>query len=290
VVLTLETWPKSTQLTTAATVLAETGIGVGDTALVSRMIDEATAGIESLTGRVFARSQWKQKLHGTGTVKMRLARRPVLRIDALVVDGVAADETAIEIIDADGGWIRLEGGFTRSDRPTWEITYTAGFLLPGDDVTSSTISAAASDDSFNDTAGAFPSLLVAGDWIQAASFTAPADNGRHRVLAGSTASKILTSSSLVDEAAGAARSILLRNLPREIEREAIDWAKSLYDVRLAGSSAEIASEETPDYKVSYRSSSGSTESGDAAIARARERLAPWIISGGAFASSEVQRG
>ena len=82
--LSLETWPKSTQLTTAATVLAETGIGAGDTALVSRMIDEATAAIESFTGRVFARSQWKEKLHGTGRVRMRLARRPVLRIDAQI--------------------------------------------------------------------------------------------------------------------------------------------------------------------------------------------------------------
>jgi hypothetical protein len=288
-VLSLETWPKSTQLTTAATVLAETGIGAGDTALVSRMIDEATAAIESFTGRVFARSQWKEKLHGTGMVRMRLARRPVLRIDALVVDGAAGDATAIEIVDADGGWIYLEGGFARSERPTWEITYTAGYLLPGDDVTASTISAAASDDSFNDTAGTFPSLLVAGDWIQAASFTAPADNGRHRVIAGSTASKILTSSALTDEAAGAARSILLRNLPREIEREAIDWAKSLYDARLSGSSSEIDSESTPDYTVTYRSASASAASGDAVLAQARERLAPWVIEKPGVRSHEIVR-
>lgn len=284
--ISLETWPKSTQLTTAATVLAEAGISGGDSALVSRMIDEATAAIESLTGRVFARAQWKEILPGTGGARMRLSRRPVLRIDALEIDGVVTDETAVEIVDADGGWIYLEGGFTRYTRPVWAVTYTAGFLLPGDDVAAaSTISAAAADDSFNDSAGGFP-LLVAGDWLLASGFTAPADNGRHRALDGCTPAKILTSSSLTDEAAGAARSILLRNLPREIEREAIDWAKSLYYARSTDTSSVVTSEEIDGVKTTYGKQTVET---DALLSRATERLAPWIIRQSGLRSSELVR-
>ncbi len=80
-------------------------------------------------------------------------------------------------------------------------------------ITALTISAAATDDSFNDSGSGFP-VVVPGQWIKVAGFTTAANNGFFRVVSRTTA-KIVIEGALVDEAAGASVTIksggMLRN-------------------------------------------------------------------------------
>jgi hypothetical protein len=86
-----------------------------------------------------------------------------------------------------------------------EIEKTA-FLKTGTD-----LSAAAGDDSFNSVTTDLSGVL-SGQWIYASGFTNAANNGWHQVNGNSTATKIVTTSSLTTETAGA--SVTLQGYKR----------------------------------------------------------------------------
>jgi hypothetical protein len=73
-------------------------------------------------------------------------------------------------------------------------------------VTASTISAAASDNSFNDSGAGFGSL-AAGDWVYASGFTATADNGFFKIVSKTDSKIVVSGGTLTDEASGSSRTI-----------------------------------------------------------------------------------
>ena len=71
-----------------------------------------------------------------------------------------------------------------------------------------TISAAASDNSFNDSASGFGSFVV-GQWVKVAGFTTAGNNGYCKILTKTTGKITVSGLTLVDEAAGGTRTIIM---------------------------------------------------------------------------------
>ena len=121
-----------------------------------------------------------------------------------------------------------------SEEPRFGVTYVAGYILPPQFLESvTTVSAAAADNSFNDSANGFPALLQAGDVLVASGFTAAANNGRFKVTGTPTTGKVQVAGTLVLEAPGAARTITFEP-PAEcdpiddLEKAAIETVKAWY--------------------------------------------------------------
>jgi len=109
------------------------------------------------------------------------------------------------------------------------VAYTAGYLVPEQNLAAkTTISAASADNSFNDTASGFPALLKAGDIITTSGFTDAANNGRFVVSGTPTTSKIPVTATLVTEAAGASVDVDVANLPADLEKAAVETVKAWY--------------------------------------------------------------
>ena len=203
--------PNSTSLTTVARVKDELGISEStyDT-LLGRLVEESSSMIYRAIGRELYRAQWVETLMGNGRTEMLLSRFPVMSLEAVSYLDSAQTLADFSISGRDKGSIYVASGFSTSNKPTeWEITYTAGFFLPGDTQTLSTISATASDDSYNDSATSFLPLVRAGDPFRASSFTDASNNGLKTVKDGSTptTAKIEIEGALVDEVDGSARTL-----------------------------------------------------------------------------------
>lgn len=247
-------------LTTRARVSEDLGsaYAAADAALVDRLIREASAAIVSYCRRPFARESYTETLPGFGDIHLQLARTPIVTVSAVSRDGTAY--TDYSIADRNRGWLYRQDGWDwtvqvypglsdggrfldvgnplpRQEEPLWSVSYVAGYVLPSQNVVSATtISAAAADNSFNDSASGFPNLLKAGDVIETSGFTDAANNGRHVVTGTPTTAKIVVSSTLVTEAAGTARTVLVQSLPEDIEKACIEAVKSWYALRSVDSS------------------------------------------------------
>ena len=95
----------------------------------------------------------------------------------------------------------------RQEEPQFSVSYTAGYILPEQSRCCGTVSALATDSSFNDSASGFPALLTAGDVVVTSGFTEGANSGRHIVTGTPTTSKIVVTSTLTDETAGANKRV-----------------------------------------------------------------------------------
>ena len=154
--------------------------------------------------------------------------------------------------------------------PYYTVTYTAGYLLPDDDMSSQTISASAVDNSFNDSARGFP-LLVAGDTIETSGFTNAGNNGVFTVVS-RTASKVIVSATLTTEAAAASnKSFIVRTLPRDLERAAIDTVKAWYLSRKRDTT--ILTKKIGDLQITYQGNN--FKPGPRLPEAIQELLKPW---------------
>jgi hypothetical protein len=245
------------RLTTAAAVQAELFNGTAtDTSLIETLIDEVTAAIESYCCRTFARQSYTETLPGHGSLNLRLKHAPLIAVSS--VTRTSSTITDYEIQDRNKAWLyrqagwdwtaQVMGGLTAwqsfpgrgapmvgQNEPQFSVAYTAGYILPGQAVTG-TVSAAAADNSFNDSASGFPALLKAGDIVVASGFSTAANNGAHIVTGTPTTSKIVVSSTLSVEAAGAGKAVKFRGpgdvrLFDDVERAAIAAVKTAYLTR-----------------------------------------------------------
>ena len=300
--ISLDVAPKTIEATTVATLQAESpALASASASLLTRLAREATEAIESALGdgrtpRRLARARVTETVRGNNRSLIRLSRVPVLSIDALALDGAAQDATKVKITDPERGEVWLEalwqvmgadlelrGGWTEQPRPLWAITYTAGWLMPGDDV-STTVSAAASDDSFNDSASGFPALVRAGDWIEAEGFTG-ANAGFHKVTGTPTTAKVVTATAAIaDEVAGATKVLRFRSLPREIERCAIDLVRGLYLARTRDPA--VKREEWSGTAVEFAALASDAP---ATAGMIRRQLAQWCAPRPGLASHELVR-
>lgn len=224
-----------------------------DDQLLDELIDAATDAIESYCNRSkapFARQLYVETLGAFGDVSLMLKGTPLVSIATVMQDGSPLTDWSIE--DADAGLIyrrerffwtaQLNPGLGgRQSFPSFgspvpgaeelrfAVTYVAGHLVPAQDLIGKvTISALDSDNSFNDSAAGFPALLRAGDVIAVSGFATAANNGRFTVSGTPTASKIPVSGTLTAEVAGATVSVLVRTLPADLEKAAVETVKAWY--------------------------------------------------------------
>lgn len=230
--ITVSTLARTRALTTAARVRASApAIDSSYDTLLGLLIDRATAAIERYCGRTlgFARQVYSDTVAGYGGRDLQLSVGPLISVSSVLQDGTAVTDYSIS--DRDHGRIYRTDGWQwtpayarglsgRQRWPGWQqpipgteeplvvVAHTSGYLLPSDWLTArTTISAAAADNSFNDSGSGFHPLLRAGDTLLVAGFAGAANNGRFRVTGTPTAAKIIVDATLTTEAAGTSVSI-----------------------------------------------------------------------------------
>ena len=86
--------------------------------------------------RQFAKEQVKETIPGTGTARIMLERVPLVSIDQVDYEGDTIDASEYEIERHGMGTVLRENKWTLNTlgdeigNPDWEITYTAGYVLP----------------------------------------------------------------------------------------------------------------------------------------------------------------
>lgn len=261
--LSVSTVAPTLRLTTRAAVKLELGITAStDDALFDTLIDQASSAIVAYTHRPFARESYTETLPGYGDIHLQLARTPIVAVTA-VSDVDSNVITDYAIASPDKGWLyrRLGWAWTaqaygglaaggafmdfgtplaRQEEPFYSVDYTAGYILPSQFVTATTISAANGDSSFNDSGSGFPALVKAGDIAEVSGFVATANNARWSVVSATTA-KIVVLGTLTTEAAAASVTVKFRPPSShrpfdDVEKACIEAVKSFYNARKDDSS------------------------------------------------------
>lgn len=237
---------ESLDLTTLAHVKSEilgSTQATSDDAFFSRLIREASDTISGLTGRRFERGQYQEVVWGLGGTTLRLTRRPVAQISAILVDDTAIDLTDTEILDPEEGLIYRAVGW--GNRVRFVVQYRGGFFLPDEDVQTSSIEIAGTPtNTFTLTGsllwprhavkvsvGSDTDPVALGDFMTASGFSATVNNDKHRTT-DITTTVLTTDSTLVTQATGGAvKTMSFNTLPGEIERAAILLVRAGYMAR-----------------------------------------------------------
>lgn len=205
-------------------------IGSADAATIARLIDHASAAIENYCGGLpFARELVVESVPGYGGLELGLSRTPITVVDSVLFDSEVVTDYVIG--NRDEGMLYRQAGWSwtdqvalglagrqrwpgrgsplpRGEEPRFAVTYLGGYIVPEQNREGvATVSVDGADDSFNDTAALFPSLLRAGDVVVASGFGVSANNGRFVVAGVPTASKIPVSAALATESASVGRTL-----------------------------------------------------------------------------------
>lgn len=293
--LTVTTAARSVTLTTVARVKTELDISVSthDT-ILDTFVRQASDMAEKFCQRIFARQAYTEVSPSFGGPYQTLRQAPVVALSSSSFDGEAMTDVSISEsregllyrqdgfdwsaqrytgILASGRWLDQGMPIPLSEERLWSFSYTAGFIVPAQNLLSvATVSADATDDSFNDSASGFPALLKAGDIIETSGFSNSANNGRFIVTGTPTTAKILAEAALTTEGASAGRTVLVSNLPGDVERGCIEIVKSLYSLRSTAGS--IVEKQAGPMRVRYSEQAGPGEIGlpPSAIGSLR----PWV--------------
>lgn len=269
------------RLTTRARVQEELG-STSDGALIDALIDRASAAIASYCHRPFAREAVTETCGAFGGIHLDLSRTPIVGSpSAITYDGtVISDATVADAeqgilyrrlgwawtaqryagLSGSGRWFDQGSPLPGQEEPLVVVDYVGGYILPPQNViASTTISAAAADNSFNDSASGFPALLKAGDIITVSGFATAGNNGRFVVSGTPTTSKIVVTASLTLEAAGLAVDVIVQSLPYDVEKAAIEAVKSFY-ARRQGDSSAIEKQVGP-MRIRYSEGAAAEEKG-----------------------------
>lgn len=256
--VTVTTPAPTVLLTTRTRVAQEIEVSVSDQAIVDRLIRDASAAIVRYCNREFAREAVTEMTPAFGDIHLQLKRTPLAAVSSVQVSDNALVSTDYSIADKNKGWLYRRAGWgwtvqtwpglgaagrfldmgtplPRQEEPTIEVDYTAGYILPPQcHVAATTLSADGTDDSFNDSAAGFPSLLKAGDMIETSGFSNAANNGRFLVTGTPTTSKVVVSAALTTEAASAQVSVFYpepTGLPFDVEKAAVEAVKSWFEAK-----------------------------------------------------------
>lgn len=115
----------------------------GHEALIETLISRASAAVERICGRVFAREDVTETLEGSGHVELLLERTPVVSLTSVERDGGAVEDVVVS--DRGAGVLFVPTGFRRdaialprlieawpsgSAKLSWEVRYIGGYYLP----------------------------------------------------------------------------------------------------------------------------------------------------------------
>lgn len=238
--LTISTPPQTTYLSTLQAIRDAVGVTTADAD--SRLDGYLSSGsdlIERTCRRSFGRGVFVETLKGYGTMDLVVSRRPVVAVSQVLIDSVVDAGWTIE--DGPSGILsRASSLWPDSSRLaahlSWvrdpvdglrniSVTYTAGYLLPGDNLIERTdISATALTKTLTRASGVWP-LLVAGDRITVAGFKSSTNTGTFTVVT-RTSSTVTVAEALADEAAGPVVTVLVQTLPARLERAVLLLAKT----------------------------------------------------------------
>lgn len=240
--ITVTTRPLKTRLASLAAVKADIKLTTETDQRLIELIDTASDTIRTHCNRLFGRAVYSETVRGYGTTHIMVSRLPLVALGTITLDGEAVTDVSIEDAEAgliyrrfgwrwgaQLGWALSDYHVPHSEHPEYVVPYTAGWLLPDDDLTAVDLAVDATDDSFNVTASVMP-LLVLGDQIVTSGFANAANNGTFTVVS-RTATKVIVSdgAALVTEAAGAEddpKTLAVRTLPYQVERAAVAIVKS----------------------------------------------------------------
>ena len=295
--LAITTPAANLRLTSIAALKADLGDATGTyDALYDAMILRASAAIDAYCHRAFARQTYTEVLPGRGNVTLRLAEAPLSTVTSVVWDGTTLTDYSIDNAGAGflhrrTGWpwtAQYEPGLGQwgvgypypgtpvpgSEERLITVVYTAGYLLPSQDVSSGTaISVDDSDDSFNHSGSLFPTLLQAGDVIMTSGFSNAANNGRHVVTGTPTTAKIKVTTALTTElATTGTHAIDVSNLPTDVETACLAAAKFYFGGRK--DSGDIVEKQLGPARLRF-----SEGGGGSLPALACALLAPYVRSG-----------
>lgn len=263
--ITFTTRPLSTNLTTVANAQERLKLGPGvEEPLLGRLIAGATSTILTHCGQEFARCQVTETLKGYGDGRLMVGRTPIVTLGTVLYNSEPVTDFTVD--DADAGLLtrRLGTEWTRQWAPGWiqpwqvpyteeaayTATYWAGFIGPEDDLATATLSATAVTKTYTVVDRTMP-LVVAGEVIRVAGFANSANNGE-KTVASRTATTIVVTDTLVDEAADAEdqRTLVARTLPGALERACLDTVQEWYLNR--GQDPRVQSRTLGDLSVTYR--------------------------------------
>lgn len=123
---TIITPPTQTALTTAEAVKAELGSQPASALMrLPGLLEQASSLIVGYIGREIARATVKDSFYGHHfrRASLVLSRLPVVTVTSVTAEGAAQDMSTIDL-DAHAGVLHAHGR-------TIEVTYTGGYLLPG---------------------------------------------------------------------------------------------------------------------------------------------------------------
>ena len=259
--ITITAIAPSLLLTTRARVTEDLGtLPAADVAFVDRLIREASAAIVTYCGRPFARETVTETVPAYGDIHLMLSRTPLVEVTAVTFDSTVVPVTDYSIANrergllyrrrgwqwtdqvypglsaadpfGDGGMFMMGTPLPGQEEPLVSVDYTGGYVLPAQNLLSvSTVSAAAADNSFNDSGSGFPATLKSGDIIETSGFTAAVNNSRHVVTGTPTTAKIQVTTALTLELAGPGRTVLVQSLPEDVEKAALEAVKTWYAER-----------------------------------------------------------
>lgn len=215
-----------------------------DVTIIQRMIQRASAAILRAVHRPFARERYSEFLPGHGDTSLMLSRTPLLIIEQVLYQDAAITDYRVlnplsGILYREFGWIATrEWGvdyqmlvphqLPNDVRLLYQVDYVAGYLMPDDNLSNSaTLSTSSVDNSYNDSTGTIP-LLVAGDMVEVAGFSTAGNNGRSTVVSRTTTKLVVSGRTLVTEAAGGQRGILVRTLPEDLEEACLEIVRGWY--------------------------------------------------------------
>lgn len=147
-------------------------------------------------------------------------------------DEVRSDRQVTAIVEvgsnADGGF-DFEMSFAAHDI-YYEGMFAGAFTTPFAFGPITTISAAAADNSFNDSGSGFGSALVPGQWIYSKGWVDPANNGYFEIVSATTAKIVVTGGTLVTEAVGPSISFDASTLVNGTTEKSFTLEKDMSDI------------------------------------------------------------
>lgn len=238
-VLTTLTAPLHANLTQLLTVKAELNVDYDahDTVL-DRYIREASTTIVRMTRQPWARARYREFLQACGP-QLWVRYTPIVAVEALAwVDRTANTSevvTPYDLMGTDGlsvrsSWTRSGWASAYPGETGYQVDYAAGYLVPDDDYTASTLTFDALTNTITDSAGGFP-LLAGGDTVTLSGTNEAANSGTATVVSRTASTLEVAGLALVDEAEGAEVTLTVRTLPEHVEWACLELVKSKYLAR-----------------------------------------------------------
>jgi len=134
------------RLTTLATVKEELKLADSTKeSLLQTLINQASAFVERYCNRTFALQKYKETIAAHGSLYLPLSMRPVIAVDTVEENGHPITDYVLETPDSGLLYRRVGWGWKpmlnwvitwqplpNADIQTYEVVYTAGYILPND--------------------------------------------------------------------------------------------------------------------------------------------------------------